>query len=142
MCAQACTCMENIHVHMCTHPCPPHLCVNELFLWRGQVERSQSFQPKKSIASSWIIEMFAISFFKKKKIQSLFDVFFSSTPFAFTCDTMIWRYKFSYIKSFHSFNDTNIAVFGYLFLLSSSSCICAHRHFSHIATVIFLPALS
>lgn len=63
-----CTGMYMCGEHPCAPtPCPPHLCVNELFLWRGQVERSQSFQPKKSIASSWIIEMFAISFFTKKK---------------------------------------------------------------------------
>lgn len=83
----------------------------------------------------------SVSLQKKKKIQSLFDVSSPSTPFAFTCDTMIWRYKFSDIKSFHSFNDINIAVFGYLFLFYSSSCICAHRHFSHIVSAILLPAL-
>lgn len=117
--------IKNMHInsvhtrteHTCAHkhpsfpPTHTHLCVNELFLWRGQVERSQSFQPKKSIASSWIIEMFAISFFTKKKKESLFNVPSPSILFAFTLwyhdtQTQILTYK-----SFHSFNDMCIAIF-------------------------------
>lgn len=133
------TCTQNIHVHTRT-PRPPHLCVNELFLWRGQVERSQSFQPKKSIASSWIIEMFAISFFTKKKSHcSMFPP--AAHSLLLPCDIMTWRHKFLHRKVFILLMACN-AVFEYLFLLSSVSCIYAHTHFSHIATVVLLPALS
>lgn len=87
------------HKHPSFPPTHTHLCVNELFLWRGQVERSQSFQPKKSIASSWIIEMFAISFFTKKRSHcSMFPP--PAYSLLLPCDIMTHRHKFSHIKVF------------------------------------------
>lgn len=140
VCTNTCTHTQRIHVHTGT-PCPPHLCVNELFLWRGQVERSRSFQPKKSIASSWIIEMFAISFFTKKKKESLFNVSSPSILFAFTLWYHDMKIQIPTYKSFYSFNHMYIAVFEYPFFLQCWP-VCAHTHFSRRATVILLPALS
>lgn len=139
VCTNTYTHIQSIHVHTGT-PRPPHLRVNELFLWRGQVERSQSFQPKKSIASSWIIEMFAISFFTKKKSHcSVFPP--PACSLLLPCDIMTWRYKFLHIEVL-ILSMTWILQYSNIFFSFQCWAVCAHTHFSHRATVILLPALS
>lgn len=140
MCAQ--THAHAYRIYTCTHAHPaPHTSV--LMSFSSGEDKSKGASPSSQKNQLLLHELLrclpSVSLQKKKSHCSMFPP--AAHSLLLPCDIMTWRHKFLHRKVFILLITCN-AVFEYLFLLSSVSCIYAHTHFSHIATVILLPALS